>query len=214
MKSSLLIVSIIVVLFFMKCVKGPTVVNEDNSHVPEIAFAVNLANVDSLFDSSRFAVVEFYSSHCSVCANLLWVIDSLAGRLGDSVLVGANNIDADTLWKRFSVNSVPTYIFFKDGAEITRRSFIENKPQVYDTLATLLRDLMQGVVNPDTGDTVSPSDTTTPANYITLDVETFDTTVLRTGRVAMVFFLYAGGTPCIYMDSLSSHSHCSTKAKQ
>jgi thioredoxin 1 len=190
------------VLFLTRCVNTPTAVGDGGDHAPDSAVVVTIDNLDSLLDSRQFAIVEFYSSGCPVCASLVWVIDSLAETFGESALVGANKTDDDTLWERFSITSVPTYVLFNGGEEVTRRSFTENKPEVFDTLKTLLSSLMSGTLTPDTVDTGSLADTTTPPNYLTLDTLTFDTTVLRDGRVAMVFFLYAGGAPCIYMDSV------------
>jgi thioredoxin 1 len=178
-------------------------VDDTNDHGPDGAAVVTILNADSLLNSRRIGVIEFYSARCPVCAGLTWVIDSLSNDFSDSVFSGANNTDDDTLYKRFSISSVPTYILFKDRAEITRRSFTENKSWVYDTVASLLRGIMRGII-PDTSDTVSPPDTAPPANYLTLDTLTFDTTVLRTGRTAMVFFLDAGGAPSVYMDSVVS----------
>lgn len=189
-------------LFLIRCVGTPTVVEDVGGHTPDSAAVVTIDNIDSILDADQFAIIEFYSSSCPVCTSLVWVIDSLSETVGDSVFIGANKTDDDTLWKRFSISSVPTYIVFDDGEEVTRRSFTENKPEVFDTLRTLLSGLMSGTLTPDTTDTGSQVDTTTPPNYLTLDTLSFDTTVLREGRVAMVFFLYEGGTPCIYMDSV------------
>ena len=188
----------------LSCMEGPTVVNPDDGHGtgPELAVPVTSATVDSLLaGDSTIAIVEFYSEMCPVCTSLIWVIDSLVTAVGDSVLVGASNADTDTLWKRYSVTAVPTYILYKAGTEITRRSFGKNEPQVYDTLASLIRQLIDDTFVPDTGDTGIPSDTV-PANYLTLDESSFDTTVLREGVTALVFFLAPGGAPCITMDSV------------
>lgn len=184
------------------CVAGP-VAGDDAPHAPESAIVVDESDFDTLIDNPGVtAIVEFYSSHCPVCASMTWIIDSLAESFGDSIVVGANNIDDDNLWKRFSITSVPTYVFFRDSAEITRRTYAENDPAVYDTLAALLQQIIAGTFQADTADTATPVDTTDQPDYLTLDSLTFDSTVLRDSVTAMVFFLYAGGAPCIHMDSV------------
>ena len=67
-----------------------------------------------------------------------------------------------------------------------------------DTLTALVSALLDGTLASDTADTADTIDT----DYLTLNDTTFDTTVMRQGTVAMVFFLYAGGMPCQYMDSV------------
>lgn len=181
--------------------EGPAVNNPEVKHTdPERAVPVNSTTVDSQLDGdTTIAIVEFYSSGCPVCAGLTWVIDSLAVTFGDSVLVGASNADTDTLWQHYGVSTVPTYILFIAGEEQGRYSFAENKPDVYDSLAARIRELIGGTFTPDTGDTVTVTD---PANYITLDESSFDTTVLRKDVTALVFFLAPDDAPCITMDSV------------
>jgi thioredoxin 1 len=176
----------------VECVQEPVAVDDNDIHTPQSAIVVTQDNFDTLFSRGGVGVVEFYSAHCPVCTSMVWVIDSLAGVFGDSMLIGASNTETDTLWKRFAVQSVPTYLFFKNGVEVTRRSFTGNAPAVYDTVAAHMRTLRASSIIHDT----------IPANYLTLDTTSFDTTVRRTGRVAMVFFFNPDDARCIHMDSV------------
>jgi thioredoxin 1 len=177
---------IIVACAILQCVNGPAAVEEEQ-HVPEKAVPVTVSDFDARIAASRVALVEFFSEKCPVCASLAWAIDSLHAVFSDRAFVGVNNTDSDTLYKRFSLSVVPAYIFFKDGKEAARRSFIKNDPSVYDTLAAILGRLL--------ADTI-------PFDYLTLDESAFDSTVLRKGTTAMVFFQCAGGDSCISMDSV------------
>ncbi len=180
------IVSVLVImatLLFTQCVQGPTAVKEDVTHVPESVISVTVENADSLLGSNRFAVVEFYSSTCLVCANLAWTMDSLFEEFGDSVLIGANKIEDDKLWERFSISSVPTYVFFRNGVEITRRSFTESKSEVYDTLSTILDSLLALEAQP-----------------TILDTSNFDSFVSVQGRIAMVDFYSPYCPACMKMN--------------
>jgi len=140
------------------CVEGP-VTADDEPHGPDSAVVIGESNFDTLIGRPGVAaVVEFYSSRCPVCASMIWIIDSLAYSFGDSAVVGASNTDEDSLWKRFSLTSVPTYVFFRDGKEITRRTYIENDSAAYDTLAYLAGELIAGTLQADTADTTPAAD--------------------------------------------------------
>ncbi|MBN1756742.1 MAG: thioredoxin family protein [Chitinispirillaceae bacterium] len=204
MKYALFTSLTILTIAVLSCMEGPAVVNPGDEHInkPEKAVTVGSSTIDSvLAGDSTLAIVEFYSEICGVCGSLRWVIDSLAVTFGDTVVVGANCIETDSLWKRYSVTSVPTYILFRAGEETARCSFSENEPQVYDSLASLIRQLIEGTFVPDTGDTDTIVDTI-PPNYLQLDESSFDTTVLRKGVTALVFFLAPAGAPCIAMESV------------
>jgi thioredoxin 1 len=193
-------------LLIIYCVYGPYAINDKNIHTPNKAIEINTNNYDSLISTKRIGIIEFYSPKCPICGSLSWVIDSLFATFGDSVLVSACNIDTDTLWKKFNVEFVPTYIILKNGSEITRLSFIQNKPEVFDSLAFIIRkinvdsNIIDTNIVKDTTDTAIKIDSV--INYISLDSLSFDTTVLRYNRIAMVFFYYINGLPCIHMDSV------------
>jgi thioredoxin 1 len=186
--------------------EGPSVTVPDpggnHDTGPEHAVPVTSATVDSLLaGDAAIAIVEFYSPLCGACASLAWVIDSLAVTFGDSVMVGASDITTDTLYRQYAVKTVPTYLLFKAGEEQARCSFGSSEPQVYDSLTTLIDELIAGTLVSDTTDTTDTVDTV-PENYLQLDESSFDTTVLRTGVTALVFFQAPAGVPCIAMDSV------------
>ncbi|MBN1308141.1 MAG: hypothetical protein JXA18_09505 [Chitinispirillaceae bacterium] len=160
---------------------------------------LGVTNFDSLVvRESVYAVVDFYSPICGECQEIAPVFDSIGMHFDDSLLLGKVNVDEnDTLMKRYAVESVPTFAFF-DGGECITLKTIDPGDGAFDTLAALIRALLDGTLASDTADTAD----TAATDYLTLNDSTFDTTVLRQGTIAMVFFLYAEGLPCIYMDSV------------
>ncbi|MBN1601770.1 MAG: thioredoxin family protein [Chitinispirillaceae bacterium] len=198
MKKYLTAFTVFISILSIGCARQPVIVEEEDVQ-PQKAVTVRSDNFEQYITESTVAVIEFFSEKCAVCASLAWAIDSISTMFGDSVFVGANNTDKDTLYKKCSVPVVPTYVFYYKGEEKTRRSFTINDPYAFDTLVELLNSTMAGIS--DTGDTSTPIDTT-PPDYLTLTYETFDSVVMRNGTTAMVFFLYSGGAPCIYMDSI------------
>jgi hypothetical protein len=157
--------TLIFLIFIVGCVRQPVIVEEEEHLQPQKAVTVRSDNFDQYITESTVAVIEFFSEKCAVCAGLAWAIDSMSTVFGDSIFVGANNTDNDTLYKKCSVPVVPTYVFYYKGEEKMRRSFTVSDPFAFDTLAKLLHQTIEGIS--DTGDTSTPVDTT-PPDYLTL----------------------------------------------
>lgn len=66
-------------------------------------------------------VVDFFATWCMPCKMLSPIIEDLARDNEGKAVVGKVDIDlSESLAVRFSVESVPTVIIFKDGAEVER----------------------------------------------------------------------------------------------
>ncbi len=195
--------AVLTVVMFFGCVKKPTAVDPAVLTVSDSVIVITTGNFDSLIvDSGVTALVEFYSPQCPVCAGMAWVIDSLSRVLGDSAIIGASNSDNDSLWKRFSITTIPSYILFRNGVEITRRAFPSPDSSAVDTLAALLRQLIAGTLTPDTADTSTAPKDTIPSGVIMLDKTNFKEITTVPGRVAMVDFYSPHCGYCIAMESV------------
>lgn len=61
-------------------------------------------------------LVEFYSDHCSKCAMMEEVVESLEETFLDKVKFGIVNTDeSKELEKKYGIEIVPTFMMFKDG---------------------------------------------------------------------------------------------------
>lgn len=197
MKYSIILLSSIILLF--NCVNGPEInVNNPSENEPENAKKITQSNYTNILDENDIVLIEFYSGMCDLCQKLTWVIDSLAIKYRDSVFVGANNSDYDSLWNEFGIKNVPTYVLFINNEKVSELDNINDSTSVYDTLSSLLDSAIAGKLKPDTSDTTESNDTIS-YDYPHLNHLTFDSTVLSHGTVAMVFFLNVLGTECIQM---------------
>lgn len=128
------------------CIRQPTSSNKEQNTLPQpcevctSAVLMDARLFDSLVIADSFAcLVEFFSPTCPVCLSLEPMVDSLAVAYKYRVLVGRVNANTDTvLWKRYTVLSVPTFLFFKDGTALPKR-YQETQ---YDTLARVLDSLL------------------------------------------------------------------------
>lgn len=68
-------------------------------------------------------MVDFYADWCGPCQQAAPVIDKLAGEYQDKLTIGKLDVDANQQTAgKYGVMSIPTVIFFKDGAEVERMS--------------------------------------------------------------------------------------------
>jgi thioredoxin-like negative regulator of GroEL len=215
---AVLLCCLIAVLVFDGCIE-PVVAPTNRYDGPQKATMVDAATFDSIVLRPGAAIVEFYSRECMLCAGMTWIIDSLFTVFKDSAAVCASETNNDTLWKRFLVTSVPTYVFFLDGTEVLRRSYITNDSSVYDSLSALLKKIIsEKAVIPDSSDTTLPdsSDTTIPDTADTvpdlpdtlengalrLDSANFESHVMISGLPVMVEFFSPLCPHCTVMDSV------------
>jgi thioredoxin-like negative regulator of GroEL len=224
-KTSVFAVSACLAVFltFSGCL-DPVVSPSGNTEGPQKALTVNSGNFDSVVNQPGAAIVEFYSAQCRVCAGTAWIIDSLFTVYGDSVLIGASETGSDSLWMRFSIQSVPEYVFFLDGIEVARRNFGTGDSAVFDSLALLLVKILAGdypardtsdtvatdttdadtadTAVADTADTASLFPDTLENGTLRMDSSNFDSSIIISGMPAMVEFFSPLCGHCMAMDSV------------
>ena len=85
-------------------------------------------------ESGKPVVIDFWATWCGPCIKLGPVVEELAEKYGDKVVVGKLNIDENNdIASENRVRNIPTVLFFKDGAVVERSvglvklSDLENK---------------------------------------------------------------------------------------
>lgn len=73
-----------------------------------------------MFLSRTYVVVDFYAPWCQPCHRLSPIIDELARELPDVLFIKVNIDSLRSLASRFSIRSIPTLLFFKNGTQINR----------------------------------------------------------------------------------------------
>jgi thioredoxin 1 len=90
---------------------------------------------DSIINDSRPVIVDFHALWCSPCKMQSPILKEVAGELGDKVRVIKIDVDQNPeISSRYSVQSVPTLIIFKNGKLIWRQSGVATKSQLKDIL--------------------------------------------------------------------------------
>ena len=82
----------------------------------------NKKSFEEAVDSGKLVMVDFWASWCGPCRMLSPVIDDLDKKYEGKAIVGKVNVDEEQeLAMMLGVMSIPTVIFFKDGAEVERK---------------------------------------------------------------------------------------------
>ena len=75
-------------------------------------------------------VAKFYGSWCGPCKMLAGILDGLSEEFNVIKVVNLNVDEAMNLAKEYSIMTVPTLIFFKDGAEVEKIVGFRNAKQL------------------------------------------------------------------------------------
>ena len=90
---------------------------------------------DSIISDSRPVIVDFHALWCSPCKMQSPILKEVASELGERVRVIKIDVDANNqIASRYSVQSVPTIIIFKNGRVVWRQSGVVSKSQLKSVL--------------------------------------------------------------------------------
>ncbi|MBR7099180.1 MAG: thioredoxin [Clostridia bacterium] len=94
------------------------------------ALAVNQNNFQSVKESEKTVLLDFYATWCGPCRMVSPIVDEIAEERAD-VVVGKINVDEEpALAQEFGVVSIPTLVVLKNGAEVNRKVGAAPKVQI------------------------------------------------------------------------------------
>lgn len=90
---------------------------------------------DSIINDSRPVIVDFHALWCSPCKMQSPILKEVAAELGERVRIIKIDVDDNNqIASRYSVQSVPTIIVFKNGRQVWRQSGVVSKSQLKSVL--------------------------------------------------------------------------------
>ena len=96
---------------------------EEASRPPEPAGVVELdaSSFDAAINGELPVIVDFWAEWCGPCRSMHPTVEAVAAELAGRVRVARVNIDScQPVAQRLGVQSIPTFIAFSKGREVTR----------------------------------------------------------------------------------------------
>lgn len=88
---------------------------------PNETIQVTDTNFNTILNKNPNVLIDFYADWCRPCKLVAPKIEELSKKYFGKVLVGQIDIDKNPkTTKRFSVRSIPTLLFLKNGKEVNR----------------------------------------------------------------------------------------------
>ena len=77
------------------------------------------ADFDAQVRAQPLLLVDFWAEWCGPCRMIAPMLEELVGEYGDRLAVGKVNVDENRQTAaRFGIRSIPTLLFFRDGARV------------------------------------------------------------------------------------------------
>lgn len=84
-----------------------------------MAYTFTDSNIKEVIESGHPMVVDFWATWCGPCMKLAPVIDELAEKYADQVVIGKYNVEDETDFATENrIMSIPTILFFKNGEQV------------------------------------------------------------------------------------------------
>ena len=93
---------------------------------------------NNVLNADRPVLVDFWAEWCGPCRALAPVLEEVASELGEKANITKINVDQNgELAQQYEVRSIPTLIFFKNGAVAKTLIGVQSKEEIKKTLEEL-----------------------------------------------------------------------------
>ena len=104
-----------------------------------MALKINDENAKELIASGKPVVIDFWAEWCGPCRSIAPSVDELAEEYEGKVIIGKYNVDeGDDISVEYSIRSIPTLLFFKDGKLVDKHVGSASKSDLEAKVKALL----------------------------------------------------------------------------
>ncbi|HOZ30124.1 MAG TPA: thioredoxin [Bacteroidales bacterium] len=113
--------------------KKETTDTEDQNN--EVVVDKKTSSFDEQINGSVPVLVDFYADWCKPCQAQSPIIDELKEELGEKIVVIKVNVDVETeITERYSIQSIPTLIIFKEGEIVWKAVGLQEKEVIAEAV--------------------------------------------------------------------------------
>jgi thioredoxin 1 len=95
-----------------------------------MALEITDSNFEAIVSSDKPVLIDFWAEWCAPCVAISPLIEELAERHKDTIIIGKMNVDSNPMTQiKFNIRSIPTFIIFKDGVMIEK--FVGAQPKTF-----------------------------------------------------------------------------------
>ena len=95
-------------------------------------------NINNYLAGPLPLVIDFWAPWCSPFRKMVSIIDELSSEYEGKVVIGKCNVDEEKeIVQLYNVRSVPTILFFKDGASVDKLVGSNTKSNLQEKINTL-----------------------------------------------------------------------------
>ena len=103
-----------------------------------MAKVVNNSNIAEILAGDKPVMIDFWAVWCGPCKALSPTVDEVAEEYADRAVIAKCNVDdADEVAMQYRIMSIPTLLFFKNGAVKERLVGLVSKKEITDILDRL-----------------------------------------------------------------------------
>lgn len=103
-----------------------------------MAQVVTDANFAEILNTDKPVMVDFWATWCGPCKAIAPVVDEIAAEYEDKAVVCKCNVDdCDDVPATYSIRSIPTLLFFKNGELVDRHVGVISKADLAAKLDAL-----------------------------------------------------------------------------
>lgn len=82
-----------------------------------------------------FHIVDIYGTHCVPCKQLSVIFMEIEKEVPQVSILKINTDENREIIERFSITSVPTILFYKDGEVVSKKVGFMTKEEIFDILS-------------------------------------------------------------------------------